>query len=345
MSFSSIVSTGLVALSVLLAADTGDSTAARTSGVVLEIDGAKFTSTEVLSKNAPSIFQARNAVYEAERKAAEEFVLDYVMNRAAKKEGVTVEELLKRHSLIDEKTPSEEALRLVYEQINSQLDPYEQVRGKLIEHVKQRRMAKAKEDYVKNLRETAKVNYLLFQPRFQIATDNIPVRGNATALVKVIEFADYECPSCQQAQVTVAKLEAEYKGKIAFLYKDVPLPNHSHAQKAAEAAHCAGDQGKFWEYHDQLFATKALDVSELKDHARKLNLNAAAFDQCLADGKHAAFIRTQVDEAISFALPGTPGFFINGRFIAGAVDYSTLKQLVEEELQPMSNGGNVGGQK
>jgi protein-disulfide isomerase len=155
--------------------------------------------------------------------------------------------------------------------------------------------------------------------------------------VTVVEFADYECPYCQQIQPAIAKLQADYKDRIAFVYKDVPLPMHAHAQKAAEAAHCAGDQGKYWEYHDLLFASKQYDVAQLKEHARTLKLDGKAFDQCLDSGAQAERIKTTVAEAQSIGLPGTPGFFINGRFINGAVDYQILQQIIEEELRATSS--------
>src|SRR5208282_5343363 len=104
----------------------------------------------------------------------------------------------------------------------------------------------------------------------------------------------------------------EYKGKIAFAFRDVPLPMHSHAQKAAEAAHCAGAQGKFWQYHDMLFSTKQLDLAQLKEHARALNLDGTAFDTCLDSGATADVVKAQLAEGQALHLEGTPSFLING---------------------------------
>jgi protein-disulfide isomerase len=119
---------------------------------------------------------------------------------------------------------------------------------------------------------------------------------------------------------------------VAFAYKDFPLPMHSHAQKAAEAAHCAMDQGKFWEYHDLLFSSRQLDVSQLKESARTLKLDGAAFDKCLDSGASAAAVKANLDEAQALAIAGTPGFFINGRYLEGNVSYELLRSVVTEEL-------------
>ena len=116
------------------------------------------------------------------------------------------------------------------------------------------------------------------------------MRGPANAAITLIEYADYECPYCQQIQPVVERLEAEYKGKMAFVFKDWPLPMHRDAEKAAEASRCAEAQGKYWEYHDTLMDKKQLDLAALKNHARNLRLNAEAFDKCLDGGETAKVV-------------------------------------------------------
>lgn len=173
---------------------------------------------------------------------------------------------------------------------------------------------------------------MLSPPRVEIANGDAPVRGPKDAAVTVIEYADYECPYCQQTQPALDKLEAEYKGKLAFVFKDTPLPMHSHAEKAAEAAHCAGVQGKYWEYHDLLFKERQLEVPQLKEAALELKLDAQAFDQCLDSNAQAGVVRTQLNEASRLGLQGTPSFFINGRFFSGAMSYDKLHEVIEQEI-------------
>jgi protein-disulfide isomerase len=325
----------VAALAGSLTASENGKSSSPTGLAAIEIDGATFSLADLQRKSSGALFQARNALFEAQRKAADEFINDYLLEREAKKENITVEQLLERH-VYTFKEPSEEALRVYYDGLDT-TEPFDAVRDKIRDVIRQRRMTKAKTAYVKSLRSQANVTLRLAAPRVQFSTENTPVRGSSTAAVTVIEFADYECPYCQQIQPAIAKLEADYKGKIAFAYKDVPLPMHSHAQKAAEAAHCAGDQGKYWEYHDQLFASKQYDVPQLKEQARTLKLDGKAFDQCLDSGAQAERIKASVAEAQSIGLPGTPGFFVNGRFINGAVDYQTLQQVIDEELRAASS--------
>jgi protein-disulfide isomerase len=307
--------------------------AASGDGVVLVIDGVKLTMAEIETTHPAGMFQARNTFYEAQKKAVDEYVNEYLLERQAKKEHVTVTELLNRHvNIAAGKDPSDEALRVYYEGIDTP-ESYDAVRDKIIDAIRQRRIAKAKTAYLQSLRSEASVAVRMSPPRAQISLKDTPIRGRADAPVIVVEYADYECPYCQQIQPAVDKLAADYAGKVAIVFKDTPLPMHANAQKSAEAAHCAGTQGKYWEYHDLLFSSKQLDPAKLKEDARTLKLDGAQFDRCLDSGQHAEVVKAQLAEAQSLGLPGTPGFFVNGRFLTGAVSYDILRQIVEEELR------------
>ena len=302
------------------------------SAVVAEINGKKITLGELEVQRAEKLFQAQNAYYQAERKVLDEFISQSLLEQQAQRENISMEELLERHvkSTLP-KDPPEEALRVYYEGLDVN-QPFEAVREQIIAHLRERRFEKAKIAYIQSLRDQAKVVISLPPPKADIALKDTPVRGVPNAPVMVVEFADYECPYCQQVNPALNKLEEEYKGKVAFAYKDTPLPMHTHAEKASEAANCAGVQGKYWEYHDLLFASKQYEIPDLKQYARKLNLNGAAFDKCLDTGEQAGTVRAQLAEFEKFGLAGTPAFFVNGRFLSGAVDYATLRSVVEQEL-------------
>ena len=135
-------------------------------------------------------------------------------------------------------------------------------------------------------------------------------------------------------QPSIDKLVKDYSGKIAFAFKDFPLPNHVHAQKAAEGARCAGAQGKYWEFHNQLFANHQYDVPKMKDIAVEPKLDAKAFNTCLDTGQQNEAVQADFNESQVLGLPGTPAFFVNGRLINpnGTVSYDILRRLVDEEL-------------
>lgn len=301
--------------------------------VVAEVDGAKITLAQFEQQHPAAFFQAQNTFYETQRKVIEEYFNEYLLDRESQKENLTVSQLLEKHvNATIAKDPSDDALFVYYEGLDTG-ESFDAVKDKIREHLRERRIAKAKAAYMQTLRSHAKMKVTLNPPRAQVSLENTPVRGNANAQVTFIEYADYECPVCQQIQPDLNKLEAEYKGRIAFAYKDVPLPMHPRAQKAAEAAHCAGVQNKYWEYHDLLLTTKELAVPQLKASARQLKLDGTAFDQCLDSGAQSGLVKAQLGEAQALGIEGTPSFFLNGRFYAGALPFDRLKQAVEEELK------------
>lgn len=303
------------------------------NSAVAEIDGVSISSAEFERQRASALFQARNSFYEAEKKAVEDYIDEYLLEREAKRENVTVTELLKRH--VDNqiaKDPDDEALAVYYEGLDIN-EPFSAVKEKIVEHIRQKRLARAKTAYVKSLREHSKIAVTLVVPRTQVSLAETPVRGDKHAPVTLVEYADYECPYCQQVQPQLDRLESEYKGKLAFAYKDMPLPMHSHAQKAAEAAQCAGLQDKYWEFHDVLVKSKDLEVPQLKAAAAKIGLDTGAFNNCLDTGKRADAVKATLDEAQKLGLQGTPSFFLNGRFFSGNIPYEQLSQMVEEELK------------
>ena len=328
----SLLTVGLFSLMSVVVAQTSSEGSSGGNAVLVEVGGKKLTLADFEQRRPVSLFQARNAFYQAERKALDEYIDEYVLEQQAQKENVTVAQLLDRHVASTlQGEPTEEALRVYYEGVDT-TEPYEAVRDKILDSLHQRRMAKAKSAYVQSLRSAANVGIYLAPPRALPVLKETPQRGVADAPVVIVEYADYECPFCQQGQPDLDRVEAEYKGKLVFAYKDVPLPMHPHAQKAAEAAHCAEAQGKFWEYHDLLFVSKQLEVPQLKEQARQLKLDGNAFDKCLDSGEKAEVVKTQLAEGQSLGLQGTPSYLINGRFFSGNLSFQELRGIVEEEL-------------
>jgi protein-disulfide isomerase len=300
--------------------------------VLVEVNGVKLTMADLEQKRAAALFQARTAYYEAQRKAIEELVDENLLEQQAEKEGVTVPQLLERHvNAAIPKDPTEETLRVYYEGVDT-TEPYASVRDKILEALRQRRMAKAKTAYLESLRSQVPILIRLAPARAPISMKDVPVRGTSSSHVTLVEYADYECPYCQQIQPVLDKIEAEFKGKLKFAYKDYPLPMHANAQKAAEAAHCAGAQSKYWEYHDLIAANKQVDPGSLKSYAKDLKLDTAAFDSCLATGQEAEVVKANLSEAQALGLQGTPTLFVNGRYVSGNLTYERIRGVISEEL-------------
>lgn len=169
--------------------------------------------------------------------------------------------------------------------------------------------------------------------RVSVSADDDPSWGPADAPVTIVEFSDFQCPYCARVAPTIKQIKETYGDSVRIVYRDYPLPMHENAQKAAEAAECADDQGTFWEYHDMLFANQgALDAASLKRYAGELELNTAEFDSCLDSGKHADEVRKDMAEGSSYGVSGTPAFFVNGILVSGAQPFSAFQQIIDSEL-------------
>ena len=170
------------------------------------------------------------------------------------------------------------------------------------------------------------------------------MRGHADAPVTVVEFTDYQCPYCRRFQAeTWPRLKHEYidTGKVRFIVRDLPLPFHADARPAAEAAHCAGEQGRFWPMHDVLLAgTIGLDLASLTREAQVIGLDAARFRDCVTANKYDSAVARNVATAKALGLRGTPSFILgrmaNGELegvrLFGAVPYDNFANVINALL-------------
>lgn len=299
--------------------------------VVAEVGSQKLTFSDLEQKQGGQLLQARYQYYLTQRKAVDQLIEDELLRSAASSKNLTVDQLLQQEVYKQVKDPTEDQLQVYYEGLET-TEPYTAVRDTVLQHIRELRQAKARAAYLSELRARTTTRVLLTPPTAAVDIENAYIRGSKDAPVMLIEFADYECPYCEKVNPLLQKLQAEYGTKLALAYKDIPLSMHRRAQKAAEAARCAGDQGKFWEFHDVLYYSKQLDIGSLKEHARVLKLDGARFEKCLDDGLQAAAVKKDADEGRRLGLSGTPSFFVNGHFLSGAVDYGTLKEMVDQQL-------------
>jgi protein-disulfide isomerase len=165
-----------------------------------------------------------------------------------------------------------------------------------------------------------------------------PVRGSQDAPITIVEFSDYQCPFCARAVSTVKQVVEAYPGKVRWIFKNFPLPNHPDAPLAHKAALAAGEQGKYWEMHDLIFENqKTMKREDLLSHAKKLKLDMAKFTAALDDPSTPAIIGRDMAEGQRIGIRGTPTFLVNGRGIVGAQPYAAFQQVIEEELQRAGN--------
>jgi len=213
---------------------------------------------------------------------------------------------------------------------------YEQMKDRLAQYLSNTPKQAKFREMITKLRESAGVKVTLPappKPRKQVAATG-PSRGPSDAKVTIVEFSDFQCPFCSRAHDTVEEVMRSYAGKVKLVYRQMPLTQlHPNAMKAAEASLCAHDQGKFWEYHDKLFANQQqLDRPSLEKYAQDLGLNMSKFKADLDSGKYKSAIEAQTKEGTTVGVTGTPAVFINGRRISGAYPFDTFKKIADEEL-------------
>lgn len=165
-------------------------------------------------------------------------------------------------------------------------------------------------------------------------------QGSKDAKVVMVEFTDYQCPFCgRHFTETAGLLQKDYidTGKVRHITRDLPLSFHANAQIAAEAARCAGDQGKYWEMHDVLFKNQeAWSVGDAKapfsGYAKDLGLNVSTFDSCVSGGKHTQAVKDDLALATKVGATGTPTFIINGELLVGAQPYASFQAVIDKAL-------------
>jgi len=168
----------------------------------------------------------------------------------------------------------------------------------------------------------------------EVSIDPALARGPADAPVTIVEFSDFQCPSCHRAQSPLGEALKEFEGKVRLVHKDYPSPLHPGARPAAEAARCAAAQGVFWEYHDLLYlAVPDFSRDDLLRYAARLSLDREAFATCLDTRQFKSQIDADVREARALKLPGTPCFLVNGKPVVGAQPIEAWRTVIREALR------------
>jgi len=281
------------------------------------------------------VFQLRLQEYEVKSKALENLVNQKLLEAEAKKRGIPTEKLLEQEVDAKVPEPTEAELQALYIVQKEQLrKSFDDIKAQLQQLLKQAKLQQARQDYYKRLREQAGVSIFLQKPKVEVAYDPARLRGNPKAPVVIVEFSDFQCPYCRSVQPTLKNLLAKYEGRVSLSYRDLPLRDiHPQAQMAAEASRCAGEQGKFWEYHDLLFENQnKLNREGLVEQARSLKLDEKQFDSCLSSDKYKAQIEHDRQLGLRAGLTGTPGFFINGNMLSGNLPQDSFEKVIQAEL-------------
>lgn len=301
--------------------------------VVAKVGDRSFTAAELDLLVGPSEARARVDLFEAREGALQHLIDKQLLETEAKKRGVDVEGLLKAEVEDKLPPPTDAELESFYNANVARIrQPLDEVKDQIRSHLAEQKMNERLEGFLAELQAATPATMFLEAPRFDVAATG-PRLGPADAPVQIIEFSDFQCPYCSDGAKTIKDLRAKYGDKVSIVYRNFPLPSHTQAHRGAEAALCASDQGKFWEYADVLFENqRAMGDPELNQYAKGLALDEAAFSACLTAGTHSAQIDADQADGEKVGMNGTPGWYINGRAVSGARPLSAFSKIIDAEL-------------
>jgi len=295
-----------------------------------------FTRADIEARIKPKLVEIEAQRYEAMREGLDEAVAEELFKLEAAARKITPEQLGKDEIEAKVPAPADADIQKVYDENKEELQgqTLEQIKPQIVEYLKGEKAQVRRAAFIDELKKKYKASDSLKAPVVEVATAGRPERGGgAKAPVTIVEFSDYQCPFCKRGEDSVQKVVETYGDKVRIVFRDYPLPFHPQARPAAEAANCAHDQGKFWEYNKKLFANQgSLSETNYKAWAKELGLDTAKFDECLAKKTHSAKIDKDIADGAAAGVNGTPAFFINGRSLSGAQPFEKFKEVIDNEL-------------
>jgi predicted DsbA family dithiol-disulfide isomerase/uncharacterized protein (DUF1778 family) len=282
-------------------------------------------------------WETESDLFELRSNSLERMTTQRVLEQAAATRNLSVDDYVLAEVDAQGEISDEEVAALYDEKKDSLSETLEELAPKIREFLRRKRGT----DYVQQLSAEMDFTLLLEPPRIEMAADG-PSRGPDDAAVTIIEFSDFQCPYCSRAIPVINEVLERYPDDVRIVYRHLPLDRiHARARPAAEASLCADDQGKFWPFHDQLFANaKTLADEDLKRFAEEAELDVAAWEQCVAEGRFKQQVQQDIDAAIGAGITSTPTFLVNGILLGGAKPVDRFVTIIEAELATDGAGGD-----
>jgi protein-disulfide isomerase len=323
---------------VLVEKVTPPENAADRARLLATVNLQRITSGDVEDSLEPVAFSIQEQIYDLRKKQLDTSINNILLEQEANKKGTTPQALFEFEVTAKMRKVTDEEIQKSYEENKARLaQPLYQARGQIVDYLQEQIEIEASTVYSEQLRKSAKMQMFLKVPDppvLKIAIDDQPWTGAENAPVTIVEFTDYECPSCGRTAPVLEELVKEYGDKVKLVVRDFPLPQHAHAFKAAVAAEAARAQGKYWQYAGLLFKNQmALEAENLKDYATQVGLDRAKFDQALDSDKYSSNVNRDVQDGGLVGVDSTPTVFINGKRVRDKSPEG-LKAAIEAALKP-----------
>jgi len=321
-------------VAIVLAAPLFTFSPVRASGdtVVATVGNHKITESELGARIKPELSALESKIYDLKRQTIDSMADEYLIEQAAKKANLSVPDYLKKEMQPVKVTEAD--AHKYYDQRKSQgTPPFDQIKDRLMAALQNQSDQEEREKLLTSLRKDEPTKILIKAPRIEVASAGHPALGPEDAPITIVEFSDFQCPFCKRVEPTLKQVREKYGDKVRLVYIDFPLPMHNHALDAAKAGRCAAEQGKFWPFHDAMFADQTKESpADLKALAKNLGLDTAKFDTCFDQAKYEAEVRADLNQGKQLGIDGTPAFFVNGRMLVGAQPAESFNKMIDEEL-------------
>jgi protein-disulfide isomerase len=316
--------------------------------VLATVDGKQITLREVDESAASSTLPLQQQLYAIRKVALDNLITARLLESEARVQGVSLDELRRRltEGEINVTRAQVEAAYAQNASFFAAMSP-DEARERLRLDLENQARMKHYRAAIEALRRKWPVTIDLVKVSFAapaVAAEpddgGSPARGATSPVVTIVEFSDFECPFCRQVQDTLNRILERYGGEVRLVFRHLPSEGHRNSLPAARAAYCAGEQDRFWQFHEALFASQNLSESVFSEIAMRLGLGREKFLSCLSAERSRAAIVKDIETARRYRVDSTPSFLINGRLVKGALGFTDFQAIINRELNLKTSSTN-----
>jgi len=315
--------------------------------VVAEAAGGAILLEDLDAPLAMRIHDLEESIYQLRKQRLDQMIDKIVLQKEAERNKESVQQLLDKEVLSKGVEVTDKEIEQYYDENRQKWSQStkskEELRGEIANLVANRKGYEKVMDFAASLYAHYGVNVYLKEPApptLHTKFEGGVSRGPHNAPITVVEFSDYQCPACKQSHQAVKTVQSVYSDKLLWVFKDFPLHRDEASLQAAQAARCADEQGKFWDYQDSLFShVGEPSPDRLVGYARELGLNTEVFENCLQSGRYRSEIEKDLEEGWRAGINSTPTFVINGKAFSGAAPLDKLETIIGNELEKKTNAG------
>lgn len=311
--------------------------------VVATVNGAEIRLKQVDETVLSAIYPLQQQLYAVRKVALDNLITARLLEAEARSQGVSIEELRERLTRGEIKVAQSQVEEAYVQNASffASMSPDEARERLRLDLENQTRMRHYRAGVEELRRKWPVVIKLPPVPAPSVSGPELdhgsPVKGAAKAAVTIVEFSDFECPFCAQVQDTLKQIMERYGGEVRLVFKHLPSEDHRHSLAAARAAYCAGQQDRFWQFHDALFASShKLSPEVFSEIGVRLGLGREQFTACLSDEASRTAVVRDIELARRYRIDSTPSFLINGKLVKGALTFAEFQNIIERELQQTS---------